>query len=199
MSDNGTGSGARRLVFTALAAATTGLILAFGGVAAPAHAASGSAASASAAADHHRDRRDDRYDRRRDRRDDRYDHRRDRRGDRYHRRRDRRDNVDVGIYIGSDSFGLYLSRDEYRKRDRYRKRRYRDRRWAYDYQHRYPRAGHWYTGRDYARYHRGRRCHPVFKRGYHRGRPALFRAKACYDRRGNYYIKRGSRRLVRHY
>ncbi|MFP4003872.1 MAG: hypothetical protein ACLFV8_08860 [Alphaproteobacteria bacterium] len=135
--------------------------------------------------------------------------------------RDYRDEGDArfGVHIGPDSFGLYFDKDDY---DRYG----RGSRFGLHFDgfgggiffelegdRRY-RRGHWYCPRSHCRgrghggrgYGRGRPgrgrhrsydCHPVFKRGFRRGREVLIRARMCYDRAGYAYIVPGSRRVVR--
>ncbi|MGQ0741513.1 MAG: hypothetical protein ACT4OG_04355 [Alphaproteobacteria bacterium] len=93
----------------------------------------------------------------------------------------------LGVYIGPDSFGLYLGN-------------------APRHRH-YGRApstyGMWYADRiRYRPYMRARwnarQCFPVTKYGYSDwGRPVLIRATMCYDRFGRRYVVPGSRHIVR--
>jgi len=145
---------------------------------------------------------------------------------------DDEEDVQFGLHIGPDSFGLYFDQEDYdeygrsgprfglRLDDRgagiffedgdrgYRDRRYQRGHWYCPRRYCEGGDGHW--GRGYGRgrgrgHHRGRGrhasygCHPIFKRGYRRGRDVLIRARMCYDRDGNAYIEPGSRRVVRTY
>lgn len=113
----------------------------------------------------------------------------------------------AGIYIGPDSFGIYVSsghrdywRDDRRRYDRRHHGKYK--RWdgAYLY-------GHWYAEPRYFRWdvrhrryvHHGRGCHPVFKIGFEHGRRVKIGAVMCYDHRGRSYIKAKSRYVIAYY
>ncbi|MBI1238846.1 MAG: hypothetical protein GC199_05835 [Alphaproteobacteria bacterium] len=111
-----------------------------------------------------------------------------------------------GIYLGPDSFGLYLEgRDRPWEHDHRRYRHYRyDDYYRRDYRGRDYAYGHWYAEPryfDYDRrghYYRARGCHPVTKRGWYHGRRAVIEGRMCYDRHGNPYIVDRSRHF-RHY
>lgn len=136
-----------------------------------------------------------------------YRERRRRRARRFSRRRfdDRRyGGPNVGIFIGPDRFGLFLSNRDYR-RYRYSRRRdyfYRRGNFGPDrfnyYSRTLPRAGYWYLSpRDRGFYRQ--RCHPVFKRGFFNGYRVVVRGRQCYDRFGRPYIVGGSRRVIDRY
>lgn len=125
-----------------------------------------------------------------------------------HRHRDHdRDRTSWGIYLGPDSFGLFLSnnRDPWRwGGNGYRYNRYND-------YYRQPfygpdlYFGHWYSDAGYFqydpryRYHVARGCHPVWKVGFDHGYRVRIGARMCYDRHGNGYIVQGSRRVLGYY
>lgn len=101
----------------------------------------------------------------------------------------------TGVYIGADTFGIFLdskTRNQFRgKQDKMRRDAREDR------------FGDWYA--DPNRYHRFKRsswhrrdCFPVSRHAYdQRGRRVKVGATMCYTRDGRTYIAEGSRRIYR--
>jgi hypothetical protein len=93
----------------------------------------------------------------------------------------------LGVYIGPDSFGLYVGNNP------------RQRHYGYTPSY----FGGWYADRTrYRPFMRARwnrqHCFPVTKYGYNDwGRPVLIRATMCYDRYGHKYVLPGSRKVIR--
>ncbi|MGF1455896.1 MAG: hypothetical protein ACFB6R_11040 [Alphaproteobacteria bacterium] len=116
------------------------------------------------------------------------------------RRIRRRNDFRAGIFIGPDRFGIFLTERDYR-RYRGRPRRdyyYRGRFGVHPYDRRFTRAGAWYVEPRFRRFV-GRSCHPILKRGFYDGFRVLIRARRCYNRYGQPFIVRGSRRIVEYY